>query len=90
MTTKKESLKDAAKVYAKVRFSYNVSYIFPYEDGVALMTHFGNAEQYDDSEYDNHKITPMKASPELTLMSRDEYQKLKTVALLLNEKDDKD
>ena len=85
--TKKE-LEAAIKVYAKVKFNYNCTYIMPYEEGIALMSHFAEAEEYDESDYNNHKIIPMKHSPELSILSRDEYTELKMKNLLLPSDDE--
>lgn len=85
MPQKKINDPQEAKVYAKVSFGYSTIYVLPYEEGIALMSHFREAEQLDSSSYDNLKIIPMDKGPELSIMSREEYTELKMKALLLEE-----
>lgn len=65
-----------------IEFGYSNKYILPYDEGIALMSNFKNAEEWDSSDYKNPTIKPLEASPTLTLLSRDKYQEMKTLHLL--------
>ena len=79
------------KVHAKISFGYSSKYILPYEDGLALMKCFAHAETLTDSYNDNAAIVKLKDSPELSIISHEEYAEIKMRALLKGaEKDEEE
>jgi len=69
-------------VHAKITFDYNKIFILPYEDGVAVMNYFRNAEQMEEGYQKDAKIYTMKEGPKLEIMSHEQYSELRMVAVL--------
>ena len=67
--------------FAILEFGYSTKYVMPYTEGVQVMAAFANAEKYDSSDYENHKIVPMDESPTLSILSKDKYKELLLRAL---------
>lgn len=78
--------KDACMV--KITFGYSNKYIFPYDQGIALMGCFKNAEEWDSSDHNNPTIKPLESSPEMTIISKEHYQEMKMRELLVGTEED--
>lgn len=68
--------------YIRISFGYNSDYVFPFDQGIALLEQFKIAEKYDRSDYSNPKITPIDHEMEAKILSRDSYINLKMRHLL--------
>ena len=69
--------------YMILPFGYDTKLIVPYKDGVAIISALANAELYARSYSSPTKILPIEVgtfSP--TLLSKDEYQRIKMAMLL--------
>lgn len=79
-------LKEAkAKVepgYIKIRFGYGAEFVFPYKAGITVVEAFEQAEEMDNSDYDNKAIVPIKTSPEIKILTRSAYVEMKMTHLL--------
>lgn len=75
--------------YMILPFGYDTKFVVPYKDGVAIITALANAEVYEKSYSSPTKISPIEVesfSP--TLLSKDEYQRIKMAMLLQVNPDD--
>jgi hypothetical protein len=66
-----------------INFNY-AGVVLPYADGVAVINALSKAEKYDQNDYKNPKITPIKKDTITTnLMSHKDYAEMKMRTLLL-------
>lgn len=75
--------------YMILPFGYGCKLVVPYKDGVAIINALVNAEQYDKSYSSPTTITPIEVdsfSP--SLLSKDDYQRIKMAMLLQVHPDD--
>lgn len=70
------------RLYAKIDFGYSSSYILPYKQGIELMSKFDGALEYNNSTYKCPKIQPIKNSPSLSLLTREQYEEYRMNALI--------
>jgi len=68
-----------------IRWTYGLTIVLPYIEGIALLATLEYAESMDRTEYDTPKIVPIKGSsePEVTLLSQEEYLVMKMRGMLL-------
>lgn len=86
MSVKKEIVDNEAKVH--IKFGYSAEYVFPYDEGIQLMSMFKHAESLDtSSDYDHPSIVPMKESPTIKIIAIEVYKEMKMTALISNGSD---
>lgn len=69
--------------YMILPFGYDTKFVVPYKDGVAIITALANAELYERSYSSPPRISPIEVdSFGPTLLSKDEYQRIKMAMLL--------
>lgn len=61
--------------YVKIKFGYSTTFVLSYSDGIALLESLRNAECYDTTDYNNPVIRPIPvdATPEMTLITKQQY-----------------
>ena len=85
--SKKDKLRKQAEEpihsnYLKIKFSYNCTMIFPYEDGIKLIEACKYAENLNTDDYQNNYIDNKSINLDTTVLSREEYLDLKMKYLL--------
>lgn len=75
--------------YMILPFGYDRRFVVPYKDGVAIINALANAEQYEKSYGSPTTIIPIEVdsfSP--SILSKDDYQRIKMAMLLQVHPDD--
>lgn len=85
MSVKKEIVDNEAKVH--IKFGYSAEYVFPYDEGIQLMSMFKHAESLDTSNFTHPSIVPMKESPAVKIIAIEVYKEMKMTALISNGSD---
>lgn len=85
MSVKKEIVDNEAKIH--IKFGYSAEYVFPYDEGIQLMSMFKHAESVDTSDYAHPSIVPMKESPTIKIIAIEAYKEMKMTALISNGSD---
>jgi hypothetical protein len=69
--------------YMAIKLSYECKMVLPYKDGVAFIQALNSAETLKEPYSEQHRITPFdRSSIEVTLLSNEEYVRIKVAALL--------
>jgi len=72
-------------VYIKITFKYT-SYLFPYDDGIAIMSLFKNAIEFEEAYNKPIKLTHLIEGPEIHIIRADTIKEKMMTDLLENKK----
>ena len=80
---KKVQNKKIKETYLVFKFGYDVKFVLPHKDGVAMISSLAAAEQLNDPYNAQHSIGPIeRGKVEITQMSQEEYEHYKISVLL--------
>jgi hypothetical protein len=71
--------------YIVIKHGYNDKYVFPYKEGIQLISAYNRAELWDTTDYSNPTVKPIDVKLEIEVISHEEYLERKLKGLLQNE-----